>query len=200
MLGTICNIFSEAYNRGYISARDGNVSLGWSNKNYFFVSPSGVRKPELSPDMFLKIKPITSNGYEIVDHEEGFKPTGELPLHFALQRKVSTETRVVLHMHPPYIVAAMYKGINLPDLMQEFSELAYYSKVGDNVPLVPPISQELADTCAKHLGYDYLTGEITNNIVGIDRHGVIAVDTDPYTAFEHIERLEHICKIILVAK
>ena len=42
-------------------------------------------------------------------------------------------------------------------------------------------------------------GSIPYNIVGMDRHGVIAVDTSPWRAFEHIERLEHICKIVLTA-
>jgi ribulose-5-phosphate 4-epimerase/fuculose-1-phosphate aldolase len=36
--------------------------------------------------------------------------------------------------------------------------------------------------------------------VGYDRHGVVAVDTSPWRAFEHIERLEHICKIVLSAR
>jgi ribulose-5-phosphate 4-epimerase/fuculose-1-phosphate aldolase len=30
-------------------------------------------------------------------------------------------------------------------------------------------------------------------------HGVIAVDTSPWRAYEHIERLEHICKIVLAS-
>jgi L-fuculose-phosphate aldolase len=33
----------------------------------------------------------------------------------------------------------------------------------------------------------------------MDRHGVVAVDTSPWRAYEHIERLEHICKIVLAS-
>jgi ribulose-5-phosphate 4-epimerase/fuculose-1-phosphate aldolase len=43
-------------------------------------------------------------------------------------------------------------------------------------------------------------GLVKYDIVGYDRHGVVAVDTSPWRAFEHIERLEHICKIVLSAK
>jgi ribulose-5-phosphate 4-epimerase/fuculose-1-phosphate aldolase len=37
------------------------------------------------------------------------------------------------------------------------------------------------------------------DIVGIKGHGVVAIDTTPWRAYEHIERLEHICKIVLAS-
>ena len=37
------------------------------------------------------------------------------------------------------------------------------------------------------------------HIVGLDRHGVVAVGKTPWEAFEHVERLEHICRIVLAA-
>jgi len=42
-------------------------------------------------------------------------------------------------------------------------------------------------------------GLISDDIVGIKGHRVIAVDLSTWRAYEHIERLEHICKIILVS-
>ncbi len=120
-------------------------------------------------------------------------------MHFGLQQKINTEVRVILHFHPTHTVAAMYAGIQLPTLLKEFPELSRYTSVAPNVPLLPPISQELADSCIDALGYNKDTGDITYNIVGMDRHGVIAVDTSPWRAFEHIERLEHICQIVLTS-
>jgi L-fuculose-phosphate aldolase len=66
--------------------------------------------------------------------------------------------------------------------------------VGD----VPPISQELADQCHRSLQLDR-DGNIAYDIVGIKGHGVVAIDTSPWRAYEHIERLEHICKIVLAS-
>jgi len=40
-------------------------------------------------------------------------------------------------------------------------------------------------------------GFIDYDIVGIKGHGVVSIDTSPWRAMEHIERLEHICKIVL---
>jgi len=99
-------------------------------------------------------------------------------------------------MHPTYTVAAMYAGIELSELVKEFPELGRYTRVGRNVPDVPPISQALADATIPALNV-YPDGGVDNHIVGIDRHGVVSVDTSPWRAFEHIERLEHICKIVL---
>jgi L-fuculose-phosphate aldolase len=212
MLETISELFQEAYKRNWITARDGNASIRWHDRNHFYITPSGIRKQTLQPEMFKKIRLITSMSavppFLLDTHEEmqytdisdKLKPSGELPLHLALQKKINTEVRVVLHLHPTYTVAAMYAGINLQDLLKEFPELSRYTSVAPNVPLIPPISQELADACVKNIDLNEKTGEIQYNIVGMDRHGVIAVDISPWRAFEHIERLEHICKIVLASK
>lgn len=211
MLETISELFGEAYRRNWITARDGNASIRWADRDHFYVTPSGIRKQTLQPEMFKKIKlvetlsaapPFISYGHSIIEYTDisrNLKPSGELPMHLALQRKIDTEVRVVLHLHPTYTVAAMYAGINLPDLLAGFPELSRYTTVAPNVPLIPPVSQELADACVENIGLDPDTGALKYNIVGMDRHGVIAVDTSPWRAFEHIERVEHICKIVLAA-
>lgn len=212
MLETVCDIFKEAYKRNWITARDGNASIRWHDRDHFYVTPSGVRKQTLQPEMFKKIKltetthaapPFVLYGHEEVDYTDiskQLRPSGELPLHLTLQRNIDTEVRVVLHLHPTYTVAAMYKGIDLQNLLNEFPELSRYTSVAPSVPLIPPITQELADNCVKNLGYNGDTGHLQYNVVGMDRHGVVAVDTSPWRAFEHIERLEHICKIVLAGK
>jgi L-fuculose-phosphate aldolase len=90
----------------------------------------------------------------------------------------------------------MYKGIDLQKLVDEFPELSRYTTVGPTVPMIPPITQELADACIENIGVRG-DGSLKYNIIGMDRHGAIAVDSSPWRAFEHIERLEHICKIVL---
>lgn len=200
MLETISELFQEAYKRNWITARDGNASIRWHDRDHFYVTPSGVRKQMLQPEMFKKMSLYGLTSFPYTDISSNLRPSGELPMHMALQSKINTEVRVVLHFHPTYTVAAMYAGIQLPDLLKEFPELSRYTSVAPNVPLIPPITKELADACVKHIGYNPVTGTIKYNIVGMDRHGVVAVDTSPWRAFEHIERLEHICRIVLASK
>lgn len=207
MLETICETLIEAYNRNWITSRDGNVSIRHHDRDHFYITPSAVRKQTLQPDQFKKILIIDSEvpqwremPYSAISAE--LRPSGEIPLHFGLQRRMgqhSDDVRVVVHLHPTYCVAAMHRGIELSALARDFPELSRYTRVGVNVPDVPPISQELADACFASFDLDP-DGFTSADIVGIKGHGVVAIDTSPWRAFEHIERLEHICKIVLTSQ
>jgi ribulose-5-phosphate 4-epimerase/fuculose-1-phosphate aldolase len=206
MLETICDIMVDAYKRNWITSRDGNVSIRHHDRDHFYITPSGVRKQTLQPDQFKKIKIIDGPvplWQEMIysDISSNLRPSGEIPLHFGLQKKMgqhSDDVRVVVHVHPTYCVAAMHAGIDLSTVTDSFPELSRYTKVAPNVPDVPPISQELADRCHESLQLDD-SGNIAYDIVGIKGHGVVAIDTSPWRAYEHIERLEHICKIVLAS-
>jgi ribulose-5-phosphate 4-epimerase/fuculose-1-phosphate aldolase len=213
MLETICEVLVDAYKRNWITSRDGNVSIRHHDRDHFYITPSGVRKQTLQPDQFKKIKiikgffsqpPQLQYGWEempYTDISSALKPSGEIPLHFGLQRELGQhddDVRVVVHLHPTYCVAAMHAGIDLSTICSDFPELSRYTRVAPNVPDVPPISQELADRCHENLRLDK-KGYIAYDIVGIKGHGVVAIDTSPWRAYEHIERLEHICKIVLAS-
>lgn len=207
MLETICETLIEAYERNWITSRDGNVSIRHHDRDHFYITPSGVRKQTLQPDQFKKIKIIDGEvpqwcemTYSAISAE--LRPSGEIPLHFGLQCRMgqhSDDVRVVVHLHPTYCVAAMHRGIKLSELAGHFPELSRYTRVGPNVPDVAPISQELADACFRSFDLDS-DGFTSADIVGIKGHGVVAIDTSPWRAFEHIERLEHICKIVLTSQ
>jgi L-fuculose-phosphate aldolase len=92
----------------------------------------------------------------------------------------------------------MHAGIDLSTISSAFPELNRYTRVAPNVGDVPPISQELADRCHENLQLN-TNGNIAYDIVGIKGHGVVAIDTSPWRAFEHIERLEHIARIVLAS-
>lgn len=205
MLETICDIMVDAYKRNWITSRDGNVSIRHHDRDHFYITPSGVRKQTLQPDQFKKIgfRQFNNDWQDLpyTDISANLTPSGEIPLHFGLQKEMGQhkdEVRVVVHVHPTYCIAAMHAGIDLGTISDAFPELNRYTKVAPNVGDVPPISQELADQCHKMLQLDR-DGNIAYDIVGIKGHGVVAIDTSPWRAYEHIERLEHICKIVLAS-
>ena len=213
MLETICDTLVEAYRRNWITSRDGNVSIRHHDRDHFYITPSGVRKQTLQPDQFKKIRLIDSISATppfltkywqeeyYTDISANLTPSGEIPLHFGLQKEMgqhSNDVRVVVHVHPTYCIAAMHAGIDLSTVSAAFPELNRYTRVAPNVGDVAPISQELADACHGNLGLDQ-AGNIKFDIVGIKGHGVVAIDVTPWRAYEHIERLEHICKIVLAA-
>ena len=157
MLETICDIMVDAYKRNWITSRDGNVSIRHHDRDHFYITPSGVRKQTMQPDQFKKIGILTQYDWTelpYTDISANLKPSGEIPLHFGLQREMgqhSNDVRVVVHLHPTYCIAAMHAGIDLSTISKAFPELNRYTKVAPNVGDVPPISQELANQCHRNL-------------------------------------------------
>ena len=213
MLETCCDILVDAYKRNWITSRDGNISIRHHDRDHFYITPSGVRKQTMQPDQFKKIKiidsisatpPFLTKSWQeeyYTDISSNLKPSGELPLHFGLQREMGQhkdDVRVVVHVHPTYCIAAMHAGIDLATVSDSFPELNRYTKVAHNVGDVAPISEELGEACHRNLELDR-EGNIKFDIVGIKGHGVVAIGNTPWRAYEHIERLEHICKIVLAS-
>ena len=197
MITAICDVLKECYSRGWISTRDGNGSVRRKNENWIYITPSGTKKQRLDAESLVKMEFQTDNSLLKVNTESTGKPSGEIELHRRLLFEIP-DTRTIIHVHPTYTIAAMYAGLDLQVLSLEFPEIQRYTKVAPNVPIVPAISTELAEATCLALGLKE-SGIISADIVGLDRHGVIAVARDPWTAFEHIERLEHICQIVLVS-
>jgi len=199
MIETCSEIMAHAHAVNMITARDGNVSIRWGSQPYWFITPANVRKQQLQPAMWKKI----SIGGEILEYTEmsrNLRPSSEYPLHSKLQEKLpeNVESRIVLHLHPTYTVAALHRGIKLEELTKDFPELGFHTKVASSVPDVPAKSEVLGDYCHKNLGLND-DGSVEYDIVGIKGHGVVSIAETPWRAFEHIERLEHICKIVLVS-
>ena len=193
MLTAIGDVMREAYKRGWITTRDGNCSVRMRNRSFVYITPSGWRKTIIHPEHIVKMK--IKKGNLVLNPSD--RPSGELWMHWNLL-KDSKKTRSVLHLHPTYTLAAMYKGWQLPDIVRNFPEVFRYTKVGPNVPKLDALSEELASqTYEKFCGNDECS--LMYDIVGQECHGVTAIAANPWDAFEHIERVEHICKIVLAA-
>ena len=180
-----------AYDRGWISTRDGNCSFKEKDSDEILITPSGVDKSVLKDDDILSLK-IFEDKLIL----ENSTPSGELDMHWRLLRSEDSDA-CVLHLHPTNIVAAMLAGFRLKDIAEKFPEVFRFSSIGDDVPAVPATSSQLAahTYSAIHAGPPPRA-----SIVGQKFHGVCAIGKDPQEAFEHIERLEHVCQITLTSR
>jgi L-fuculose-phosphate aldolase len=133
MLETICEVMLDAYKRNWITSRDGNVSIRHHDRDHFYITPSGVRKQTMQPDQFKKIlikSPYSWNetgtgllaerwGWKelpYTDISANLKPSGEIPLHFGLQKQMGQhigEVRVVVVVVTLKIARASPESINL---------------------------------------------------------------------------------------
>lgn len=184
MINELCMVMEKCYERGWITTRDGNASFRRKGSKFLHITPSGTRKNVLRVEDIIKM--TVKDGELIIP--AGTKPSGELHMHWNIQRS-GDKTQSVLHVHPTHVVAAMYAGWDLQKISEHFPELSRYTKVAKNVPVLPVTSKILGDITWQHIeGFD---------IVGQDRHGICAIAYDPWAAYEHVERLDHVCEIVL---
>jgi L-fuculose-phosphate aldolase len=191
MLTAIGDVMRRAYDKGWITTRDGNISLRRKDSDTLYITPSGWRKTIIHPEHIVRIK--TGEDGELTI-PEGIAPSGELEMHRLLQIENSA-TRAVVHLHPTHIVAALFAGWDLQRLAISFPEVSRYTRVGPSVPVLPATSKDLAE--GTYNAMTDLMGNRIYDVVGQAAHGVCAVAKDPWAAYEHIERLDHICEIVL---
>lgn len=187
-----CRVLAACYERGWISTRDGNVSVREEGGADFLISPSGAVKHSLAAADFIRVGRTKDEG----SGGEPSKASGELELHRRLQLRLPQTVLCVLHVHATHVVAAMYAGIGLADLALQFPEVARYTRVGPEVPALAATSAELA--VATEQAFFEGAGQVPH-IVGLAQHGVVSVGRNAQEAFEHVERLNHICEIALLA-
>lgn len=207
MIKELCDVMERCYQRGWITTRDGNASFHREGSNFLYITPSGARKSVLRVEDIIKLT-IVGDELQI---PEGAKPSGELHMHWMIHKNYS-KTLSVIHAHPTHVVAAMYAGWDLVQLSRQFPELNRYTSVAQTVPILPVTSKMLGDATYAHLtgsssipypgiphheAHSPPSGKKYHDIVGQDRHGVCALARDPWSAYEHIERLDHICEIVL---
>lgn len=203
------NILNElmlmAYNRGWIGTFDGNASWRSRDNNHITITPTGIRKNNMTLRHLIDV-PVLDSQQSVVDScdeimkmfaGQALRPSGELPLHYVLQRQINTPERYVVHVHATHIVAAMYAGFDLQRIACEFGELTY-TRVGPSVPVLPAQTNELGIKVGQCMAIQP-DGSSKFDIVGIKQHGVVAMASDPWTAWSHIERLNHVCEVVCLS-
>lgn len=197
MITAIGDVMRACYQRGWITTRDGNASLRRSNSKFVYITPSAWRKNLIYPELMIRLEIGADKELKIPAE---IRPSGELHMHYLLLKN-APRTRAVVHVHPTHVVAAMYRGFDLQKVCTQFPEIFRYTRVGPSVGALRATSRELGEETAKALCLeaDGVGGSIEYDIVGQSNHGVCAVAADPWSAYEHIERLDHVCEILLAS-
>ncbi|MBI3543361.1 MAG: class II aldolase/adducin family protein [Deltaproteobacteria bacterium] len=193
MITAIGEMMRECYSRGWITTRDGNCSLRRKESKFVYITPSGWRKNLIYPELMVRMTLTPDKTLKI---PEGAHPSGELHMHYLIL-KDAPATRAIVHTHPTHVIAAMYRGFDLQFVATQFPEIFRYTRVGPTVPPIAATTRELGEATAKALGVS--GSSMAFDIVGQSNHGVCAVGDHPWSAFEHIERLDHICEILLAS-
>jgi L-fuculose-phosphate aldolase len=177
---TLARYCRKVYERGLSPATSGNVSLRDGER--VFITPTGFCLGEVEADDMVE---MTLAGEQLSSRH---KPSTEWAIHRELYI-VRPDVRAVLHAHPPKAtaLAAAHKTIDQPLIAEVIISLG-------EIPLVPytlPGTDALAHLVGEHIG--------NANAVLLANHGAIAVGRSMQDAFYHLEFLESIAEVYILA-
>jgi len=175
----ICEIGRRVYNRNYIAANDGNISVK-VGVNEIWTTPTGVSKGYMTPDMMVK---MDLSGKVLAGK---LKPSSEVKMHLRVYNE-NQEVNAVVHAHPPVATSFAIAGIPLdkPVLPEAIVLLGI-------VPVAPyalPGTQEVPDSIAPYCK--------THNAVLLANHGALTWGRDLMEAYFRMESLEHYATILM---
>jgi len=178
----ICEVSKKMWELGWVAATDGNISVKLGD-GCFLITPSGVRKSDVSPEKLVK---IDQQGRQA---QSDYKPSSEYKMHLRCYAE-RDDIGAVIHAHPPCATAFAIAGKPLDD----YSLMEAVMTIG-SVPVAPyatPSTSEVADSIAPFLH--------SHDVMLLQNHGAIAVGVDLLTAFNRMEMLELWAKTLLNAR
>ena len=179
----ICEIGRRMYEKGYVAANDGNISVRLGDGRYL-CTPTGVSKGFLTPDMVCV---VDDEGNQIGG---SWPRTSEILLHLEIFHELP-EINAVAHAHPPHATAFAVAGIEVPTCILPEVEIL----IG-RIPLAEydtPGGKNFAETILPHL-------RNKANTILLANHGAVACDKTLEQAYFHLETLDMYCQILLLSK
>ena len=179
----MCAVGKLLYDRGYVAANDGNLSMKTA-PDRLLVTPSGVSKGRLTPDMLL-VTDLEGNVLEGNRH-----PSSETKMHLAVYRG-RLDVGAVVHAHPPVSTAfaVCRRGMETPYLSELVTGLGA-------VPCTPSFAMLSTDQVPRSVE-PYLADHCA---VLLANHGALTWGEDLWEASDRMETVEHTAKILLNAR
>lgn len=178
----ICRVGRMLYERNYVAATDGNISVRLS-QNLVLCTPTSISKGAMKPEDMVV---VDMQGHR----QEGERiPSTELGLHL-LFYGLRPDICAVVHAHPPTATGFAAAGISLEEPLVAEVVMAF-----GKIPLARygmPGTQELSDAMRPLIpNHDALL---------MAHHGVVTCGHDLLRAYMKMETVEHYAKIALVAR
>ena len=179
----ICQVGKLLYDRGYVAANDGNISVR-VGEGRLLITPSGVSKGRMTPDMLL----VTDLDGTVIEGNR--HPSSEGKMHLEVYRG-RPDVNAVVHAHPPVSTAfaVCRRGLETPYLSELVAGLG-------QVPCTPSFAMLSTEEVPQSVR-PYLAD---HNALLLANHGALAWGGDLWEAFDRLETVEHTAKIVLNAQ
>jgi L-fuculose-phosphate aldolase len=178
----ICEIGKRIYEKGFVAANDGNISVR-IEEDTFLVTPTGVSKGFMTPEMLIK---VDGDG-NLIEGER--KPTSEIKMHLRIY-KDRPDIKSVVHVHPPYATAFAVAGVPLDQATMPESIV-----ILGTIPIAEygtPSTDELAQAIKPYIH--------NHNGVLLENHGALTWGENLEQAYFLMESLEFCAKVNWIAR
>ena len=178
---SICETGDKLYNRGFVAANDGNISVKIDDDT-IIVTPTGVSKGGMKPESLVKMK---LDGRVIGDN----KPSSEVKMHIRVYR-LNKAVHSVVHAHPPASTAFAIARIPLDRPIM--SEAVLTLGIVPVAEYALPGTNEVPDSIEPYVH--------SHNAVLLANHGILTWGDDVAQAMYRIESAEQYCNIMIKLK
>ena len=179
----VCRVGKLLYDRGYVAANDGNISVR-VGEGRLLITPSGVSKGRMTPDMLL----VTDLDGTVIEGNR--HPSSEGKMHLEVYRG-RPDVNAVVHAHPPVATAfaVCRRGLETPYLSELVAGLG---QVPCTTSFAMLSTEEVPESVRPYLE--------DHNALLLANHGALAWGGDLWEAFDRLETVEHTAKIVLNAQ
>ena len=176
----MCAVIDELVGLQLITATGGNVSVRTGdNPQHAWITPSGMFKGTLSPDMLVR---VDEHGHPAYAGQRA--PSSEWLIHAAILR-ARPDVNAVVHCHAPK--ATTLVNCDLP-LLPISTEAAFVARTG-RIPFIMPGTEALASGLVSALGQGWA--------VLMQNHGLIVAARSLRRASDITQIIERTADIIL---
>ncbi|HUX40099.1 MAG TPA: class II aldolase/adducin family protein [Rectinemataceae bacterium] len=178
----ICEIGRRMYDRGFVAANDGNISVRLDGDS-LLVTPTLVSKGFMKPSMIVT---VDLEGRVLSGR---LRPSSELKMHLAVYRE-RPDVRAVVHAHPANATGFAVAGLALDE--PYMPELVVNLGAVPLAPYATPSTEEVPES---------IEGLVKGHgALLLSNHGVLTWGRDLAEAYDHLETVELYAKILIAAR
>ncbi len=178
----IVTICKALYDRGFVTATDGNVSARLSNGN-ILTTPTSINKGRVTEDDLVE---VTISGSPI---DAARVPSMELGMHLFIYQQ-RPDINAIVHAHPSYATGFATARIALDQPL--FPEVVFGLGPIPLAEFAVPSTREVAESIAPFVH--------TASVILLTNHGVVAYGKTLDEAYFRMEKAEHAAHITFVAR
>jgi L-fuculose-phosphate aldolase len=177
----ICEVGRLLYDRSYVVASDGNVSIRLDEKRVL-ATPTMTCKGRMTED---SLAVTDMDGKPLGDK----KASSELAMHLLIYQ-ARPDIKAVCHAHPPHGTAFAVAGlaIDQPILSEVILTLGCVPLTSYGTPSTDELTEAMRPFVKNH------------NALLMANHGAVAYGEDLWQAFDRLETLEHTAKIAILSR